>query len=106
MTARAVLPRRRLCERFDLRHGTIDYSVTTGLRVDGSVAEVFLSDHRKVGTEMSALARDAAVIISLALQHGCSLDTIAGAVTREPSGAPAGLAGAVIDAILHRSAPS
>lgn len=97
---RSILPQRRLCLRFDLNYGSIDYAVSVGLGRDMRVAEVFISSHRRVGMEMSAIARDAAVVISLALQHGCALETIAGAVTRDTTGAPSSLAGAVVDAIL------
>lgn len=99
---RDVLPPRRQSLVFDMSYSGVDFAVTVGFQPDGRVAEVFVSAHRKIGTQVSALARDAAILLSLALQHGCSLQTVSGAVTRESTGEPAGLAGAVIDAIIAR----
>jgi len=90
-----------MCERFDMVRGNIGYAVTVGFDASGLPAELFVSTHRNTG-EMTALARDAAILASLALQHGCSLATIKAALTREGDGAAAGLAGAVIDQIIER----
>jgi ribonucleoside-diphosphate reductase alpha chain len=46
---------------------------------------------------MSALARDAAITVSIGLQHGVTVDAIRSAVTRESNGMAAGLVGAVLD---------
>jgi ribonucleoside-diphosphate reductase alpha chain len=46
---------------------------------------------------MSALARDAAITLSIALQHGVTADSIRNAITRESNGIAAGLVGAVLD---------
>ena len=45
------------------------------------------------------IARDAAVLLSLALQHGTSIESIKHAVTRDSSGAAASILGAIVDAI-------
>jgi hypothetical protein len=60
------------------------------------VAEIFLSSHRP-GSETEAIARDAAIITSLALQHGCDLATIAHGVTRADDGSAATAIGAAIN---------
>jgi hypothetical protein len=44
-----------------------------------------------------AEARDGAILLSLLLQHGCSLETIQNALLRNPDGGPAGPLGAVVD---------
>jgi ribonucleoside-diphosphate reductase alpha chain len=59
-----------------------------------------VTDSRKTGGDAEAVARDAAVTLSLGLQHGVSIEAIRHAVTRNgSSGAPASIIGAVIDAV-------
>jgi hypothetical protein len=62
---------------------------------DGRVAEIFLSSH-KPGSPIEAVARDAAITTSLALQHGGALETIRAALTRDHDGGPATLLGAAL----------
>ena len=45
------------------------FTVTIGFYADGTVGEVFI-DGGKTGQDMQSIARDAAVLLSLALQHG------------------------------------
>jgi hypothetical protein len=102
MSAREPLPNRRYCETVKLRHGhgRAAYHVTIGQYEDGRVAEVFLSTNQ-TGSALDAMARDLAVLMSLALQHGCALETIKHALTREANGEPATIAGAVVDKLLE-----
>jgi hypothetical protein len=44
--------------------------------------------------------RDAAVCLSIALQHGVPAEAIRSAVTRDSHGEPSGIVGAVLD-LLH-----
>jgi hypothetical protein len=48
---------------------------------DGRIAEIFINGS-KVGTAAETNAQDAAIVASLALQHGCRLDTIRHALAR------------------------
>ncbi|TDR90320.1 hypothetical protein [Enterovirga rhinocerotis] len=97
---RRVLPDRRPGLRFDLEHGGFDLNVMIGMPEPGEAAEVFVSAHRKIGTPLMASVRDSAILVSLLLQHGCDIGTIAGALTREADGMPASPAGAVVDAMV------
>ena len=54
-------------------------------------------DSRKTGGDVEAIARDAAVVISLSLQHGAAVETLRHAITRNSNGAPSSILGAVID---------
>jgi hypothetical protein len=45
-------------------------------------------------------ARDAGIVLSLALQHGCDLWEIARALSRDPRGAPSGILGVLVDRLL------
>lgn len=62
------------------------------------VREVFI-DAGQAGDTLAALARDAAILISLCLQHGVSARSLAGALTRGADGEPMTIAGAAMDLI-------
>lgn len=98
--SREQLPQRRYCETFKLRHGNgrAAYHVTAGFYDGGRLGEVFIATNQ-VGTSMEALARDVAILMSLALQYGCPIETIRGSLTREADGAASTIAGAVADAL-------
>jgi hypothetical protein len=48
---------------------------------DGQIAEIFING-AKVGSAAEANAQDAAIVASLALQHGCPIETIRHALAR------------------------
>ena len=95
---RRTLPQRRASETFDLRFWNQNFTVTIGRYPDGTLGEVFI-DSRKTGGDVEAIARDAAVLASLALQHGVGIEIIRHAVTRCGDGSPASILGAVVDCI-------
>jgi hypothetical protein len=98
MTMRQRLPNRRRCESFEFRHAGLDFTLAAGRYPDGRVAEIFLSSH-KPGSPIEAIARDAAVTVSIALQFGADLQTIRAALTKDHDGSPATLLGAALIAI-------
>jgi hypothetical protein len=100
MTARERLSNRRQCESFEFRHAGHPFTLSVGLYPDDRIAEIFLSSHRP-GSPIEAIARDAAITTSLALQHGVALETILAALTRDHDGGPATLLGAALDAIAE-----
>ena len=53
----------------------------------------------KTGQDVQFTARDGAVVLSLALQHGTPIETIRHAVTRDKSGEGASILGAIVDAL-------
>ena len=57
------------------------YTGGIGRFEDGRIAEIFINGS-KVGTAAEANAQDAAIVASLALQHGCPLETIRHALGR------------------------
>ena len=83
---RRTLPQRRAAETFNLRFWNQPFTVTVGFYADGTPGEVFI-DGGKTGQDIQSTARDAAVVLSLALQHGTPIETIRHAVTRSGSGA-------------------
>ena len=99
---RQLLPQRRPAETFDLWFWNQSFSVTIGFYPNGAVGEVFI-DGGKSGQDIQSTARDAAVVLSLALQHGVPSETIRHAVTRGASEEPASILGAVVDSITTKS---
>ena len=79
---RRVLPQRRAAETFNLRFWNQPFTVTVGFYADGTPGEVFI-DGGKTGQDVQSTARDAAVVLSLALQHGTPIEAIRHAVTRQ-----------------------
>jgi hypothetical protein len=86
---RQLLPNRRETDVFRFIHEGHRYFGSVSLFDDGRPAEVFL-DAGKPGASLQAMARDAAVIASIALQHGVSLEVMRKAITRLDDGSAAG----------------
>ena len=102
MSCRQTLPNRRRCETLEIEHAGHRFSMTFSRYPDGRPAEIFLSS-RHVGSPLEAIARDAAVTVSIALQHGAPLATVSGALTKDHDGGPATLLGAALAAITEAS---
>lgn len=85
-----TLPNRRLCRRYKFHHNGFRYFGTIGVNPDTlQPCEVFLQA-AKSGTEVEAVARDAAVLASIALQHGATIPKLRSAMTELEGGVPAG----------------
>ena len=95
---RRTLPQRRASETFTVRFWSQPFTVTVGFYADGTLGEVFI-DSGKTGNDIQSIARDAGVLLSLALQHGVPPEAIRHAVTRGASEEPASILGAVVDSI-------
>ena len=94
---RTPLPNRRLHQTLRFEHWGQKYVVGIGrAHQAGPIAEVFLNC-AKSGTQAETLARDSAVLLSLALQHGVPIETIGHAITRNSDGSPSGPIGALVD---------
>jgi hypothetical protein len=98
MTKRRPLPHRRRAETFEISFGGLakSHTVTVGYYADDAPGEVFINGGRS-GEQVEAIARDGAVLLSLALQHGVELETIGHAITRDSQGNPSSIVGAVVD---------
>lgn len=97
--ARETLSGRRACHTFELRFGNADFATGVGVFADGRPAEVFVTG-AKAGSDVQALARDGAILLSLALQFGVPLETIKHAITRtDREDTPASLIGALVDGV-------
>jgi hypothetical protein len=101
---RRRLPNRRSSETFTLHWGSLKFVATVSRFADGTVAEIFLSN-AKCDSTADTIARDLAVVASIALQHGASVETLRGALLRDARGAPSGPLGIVLDMIRDGAAP-
>jgi hypothetical protein len=95
---RQRLPDRRAAETFGLECAGLHYTATISRFDDGRLAEIFLTNH-KAGSQSDTNAKDAAVVCSLALQHGVPLDTIRRALMRDSAGRANGPLGVALDLI-------
>jgi hypothetical protein len=103
MTAdRQRLPNRRASESFTFECNNLHYTATISRYADGRLAEIFLGN-AKAGSHSDAAAKDSAVVCSIALQHGVTLDTIRHALLRDARGIPSSPLGMALDLIAGRS---
>ena len=100
MTARLRLPYRRLSENFTFEVEGLRFTATISRLADGRIVELFLNNH-KSGNQSDTNARDAAIILSFALQHGADIDAIQRALCRDSQGRALGPIGVVLDLILN-----
>lgn len=110
---RAHLPNRRPGQSFEIEHYdplaapagqggmALRFHVSIGAYEDGTPGEVFVTALGKAGrgSMLEALARDAAILISLGMQYGVSISLMRGAVSRDEQNRPQTLVGAVLDAM-------
>ena len=102
-TLRETLPERRASVVVDtvLRtHPAPAYPCAIGVGhfADGRHAEIFVHSEIKSGVELEAVLRDAAVLASIALQYGATIETLCHSLTRDDAGRPASLIGGLIEA--------
>jgi ribonucleoside-diphosphate reductase alpha chain len=97
---RHSLPNRRASETLEFEHEGHRYRGSVSYDRRGKPLEVFLTTG-KPGTGVETVSRDAAVAVSLALQHGTPLETLRKAITRLDDGRPAGPLGVLLDAVAR-----
>ncbi|MBS9476218.1 hypothetical protein [Ancylobacter radicis] len=93
---RELLPTRRACESFDFEARGVTYTASLGFYDDGRLGEVFICGP-KAGTDVELNARDAAVVTSIALQHGAAPDVLRHGLSRDEEGRPLTPIGTVLD---------
>lgn len=98
MTERRRLPNKRRSETFDLVAQNLRFTATVSRFDDGQLGEVFISNH-KAGSQADVNGRDAAILASIALQHGAPVDVLRKALTRNLDGTASGPLGVVLDRI-------
>jgi ribonucleoside-diphosphate reductase alpha chain len=101
---RRRLPNRRPSVTLDFEVHGLRYGCSYSCFADGRLAEVFLNNH-KAGSQADASCRDAAVAASLALQFGCPVEVLRGAILRDPGGAASSPLGHALDLIAAEDEP-
>lgn len=101
MTDRETLPNVRGGETVEFDIYGITFVGRGNFYPDGRLAEVFLTGG-KTGTQLQIAMQDSAVAASLALQHGCPVETLHHAFLRTDSGEPAGPLGRLFDILVGR----
>jgi Bacterial toxin YdaS len=101
-TTRQRLPNRRETETFEFEHLGLRFICSFSRDLDERVGEVFLQNHNG-GSGIDVVTRDSAVAASLAMQHGCPIQTLQHACLRNPDGSAAGALGRALDLITVAS---
>jgi hypothetical protein len=97
---RQKLPSRRGALVINLMHWGQPLTATIGFYEDGRPSELFL-DPPKYSNDFANLARDAALVISLALQHGITVEEMRDGVGRTEAGVPHSVLGTALDALAE-----
>jgi hypothetical protein len=95
--ARRRLPPRRLHQLVDFQHAGNRYTAGLGFFETGELGEIFINVPGRSGSAIEAVARDAAILTSICLQHGASIETIRHALTRNSDGSASWPLGVVLD---------
>jgi ribonucleoside-diphosphate reductase alpha chain len=96
---RERLPNRRVSMNFTFECAGLRYTATYSRYSDGRIGELFLSNH-KTNSQADTNARDAAIVCSLALQHGADPEVIRKALCRDSQGRPSGPLATALDLIV------
>jgi hypothetical protein len=95
---RQPLPQKRRNETQGFERDGINIQMTIGFYEDGRIGEIFLNADR-ADSMLDVLMSDAAIIASIALQHGVPLQQIAHALKRDKFGIASSPIGAALDRI-------
>jgi hypothetical protein len=102
---RQQLPNRRASENFDFEVAGLRFTATVSRFPDSRVGELFLNNH-KAGNQSDTNARDAAIVLSFALQYGADLETIRRALCRDSKGRALGPLSAALHQLNENSGPT
>src|SRR6516162_7684642 len=96
---RRPLASRRHAETFELTVAGLRYTCTVGRFPNGSIAEMFLNNH-KSNSAADTNARDSAIVFSIAVQCGADPEVTRRALSRNSQGHASGPLGAALDLIV------
>jgi hypothetical protein len=102
---RQRLNNRRASETFTFELDGLRFTASVSRFSDGRIGELFLNNH-KSGNQSDTNARDAAIALSFALQHGADLDDIRKALCRDARGNAIGPLGRALDLIAGQDRQS
>lgn len=101
--ARETLPSRRDSVTTTFEHDGLKYILTRSRFADDRIAEIFLNTEMKMGSMADVSVQDGAVLVSIALQHGCPIEVMAASIKRDSAGRPQSPLGAAIDIIARET---
>jgi hypothetical protein len=94
VSRRERLPNRRGGTTWDFEWQGLTYTITSNGHL-----EVFVHSSKNTSA-YEAIARDAAIVVSIAFQYGVPLEVLRAGVTRDDEGEPASLMGKVLDELI------
>ncbi|MGO9047993.1 MAG: hypothetical protein ACLQFW_14080 [Xanthobacteraceae bacterium] len=94
------LPNRRASESFVFEVDGLRLRAAVSLDVAGRIQELFLNNH-KAGNQADTSARDAAIVLTLALQHDADINAIRKALCRDSRGRALGPLGGSLDKLAE-----
>lgn len=94
---RRRLPDRRRSLTLTVWHGGQTFATSISQYPDGRLAELFIRA-AKTGSDVEAIAHDAAIIISVCLQHGIAIADLLHSIKLDNNGMPSSLIGAALTA--------
>jgi hypothetical protein len=100
---RLRLPDRRPSIVFAFECNGLRYTASASWFDDGRLGEVFVGNHR-ADSHADACAKDAAILVSIALQFGAPLDVLRRALLRDSQGRPSTPIGCALDLLADREA--
>jgi hypothetical protein len=100
MSERHRLPNRRRSENLSFHLNGHYFTATIGFYRDGRIGEAFLTNS-KHGNQLDTNSRDAAILLSFALQHGADINQIRKALCRDAQGRAVGPIGALLDLLAE-----
>jgi hypothetical protein len=96
--ARKRLPHRRAAETIAFERDGARFEMTAGFYPDGRLGEIFLSADR-ANSLLDFLMSDAAILASIAMQYGATLEELQHAMKRDSRGKPSSPIGEALDRI-------
>jgi hypothetical protein len=98
MSARERFSNRRASTFANFESLGMKFTASISRFPDGRIGEMFLDNH-KAGSAIGTLVRDAAIILSFALQHGADIAAIRRALGRDGSGSALSPIGEALDVV-------
>jgi hypothetical protein len=100
VTARQRPANRHQSENFTFEVNGFRFTATVSRFADGRICELFLNNH-KHGNQVDTNARDAAILLSFALQHGADINEIRKALCRDSKGQALSPIGEALDRLAN-----
>ena len=95
--SRTRLPNRRAAETINYYVRGQRLTANVGFYPDGRIGELFVVDAGKSGADLNVAMLEVGVAVSIALQHGATVDELRAALPRTEDGKAEGAIGQLLD---------